>query len=221
MKKILYVLIIPVFLFSEQYDYSLLDYNSTSPTYQLDVWNPEYSGFITLHYFSTQGWAGWTATFGQLSDFQEELRSDDGYENIVFIAVGQTNISAFNENFCANSDLPLVMDPYPDLPIRQQFAPYGQDHYLVILDYDGNFIDYIDIPNLGNAQKSYIRNILEEYYEQSILGDINQDSILNVQDIILVVNLVLSAEYSNIADLNSDSVLNVLDIIALVNIILS
>ena len=156
-----------------------------------------------------------------MSDFQEELRTDDGYENIVFIAVGQTNISAFNENFCANSDLPLVMDPYPDLPIRQQFAPYGQDHYLVILDYDGNFIDYIDIPNLGNAQKSYIRNILEEYYEQSILGDINQDSILNVQDIILVVNLVLSAEYSNIADLNSDSVLNVLDIIALVNLILS
>ena len=55
MRKILYILIIPVFLFSEQYDYSLLDYNSTSPTYQLDVWNPEYSGFITLHYFSTQG----------------------------------------------------------------------------------------------------------------------------------------------------------------------
>ena len=220
MKKILLILSFTSYIFCN-YQYSLEDYNTTSPTFGDNVWEPEYLDYITMHYFATQGWAGWTATFGQLSDFQEELRSDDGYENIVFIAVGQTNISAFNENFCANSDLPLVMDPYPDLPIRQQFAPYGQDHYLVILDYDGNFIDYIDIPNLGNAQKSYIRNILEEYYEQSILGDINQDSILNVQDIILVVNLVLSAEYSNIADLNSDSVLNVLDIIALVNIILS
>ena len=103
-----------------------------------------------------------------MSNFQEELRNEDGYENIVIIAVGQTNISSFNNNFCANSDLPLVMDPYPDLPIRQQFAPYGQDHYLVIVDYDGEFIDYIDIPNLGNAQKSYIRNILEEYYGLAI-----------------------------------------------------
>jgi hypothetical protein len=52
-----------------------------------------------------------------LSDFQEELRAE-GYENIVIIAVGQTNISAFNSNFTANSDLPLVMDPYPLLPVR-------------------------------------------------------------------------------------------------------
>ena len=36
----------------------------------------------------------------------------EGNENIIIIAVGQTNISAFNSNFCANSDLPLVMDPY-------------------------------------------------------------------------------------------------------------
>ncbi len=37
------------------YNYSLEDYNSTSPTYGLDVWNPEYSGYITLHYFGSQG----------------------------------------------------------------------------------------------------------------------------------------------------------------------
>ena len=37
------------------YEYSLEDYNSSSPTYGLDVWNPEYSDYITLHYFSSQG----------------------------------------------------------------------------------------------------------------------------------------------------------------------
>ena len=129
-----------------------------------------------MHYFATQGWAGWTATFGQLSDFQEELRSEDGYENIVIIAVGQTNISSFNNSFCANSDLPLVMDSYPSLPIREQFSPYGQPHNLVILDYEGNYIGHVDVPNLGNAQKNYIRSILEEYCVQSNLGDINADS---------------------------------------------
>ena len=55
------------------YNYSLEDYNSASPSYGLDVWSPQYSDHITLHYFSSQGWGGWSNTFGQLSDFQEEL----------------------------------------------------------------------------------------------------------------------------------------------------
>ena len=220
MKKILSILLFSSYMFCN-YDYSLEDYNTTSPTYGNNVWEPEYLDYITMHYFSTQGWAGWTATFGQLSNFQEELRNDDGYENIVIIAVGQTNISAFNDNYCANSDLPLVMDPYPGLPIREQFSPYGLDHYLVILDYDGNYIGHIDTPSLGNTQKNYIRNVLEQHYQQSILGDINADSIVNIQDIILMVNMVLSNEFDSSADLNSDGITNILDIIQLVNMILN
>ena len=156
-----------------------------------------------------------------MSNFQEELRSEDGYENIVIIAVGQTNISSFNNNFCANSDLPLVMDPYPDLPIREQFSPYGQDHYLVILDYNGNYISHIDLLSLGNTEKNYIRSVLEQHYQQSILGDINEDALVNIQDIILVVNLILDGEFNLVADINSDNIVNILDIIQLVNIILN
>jgi len=156
-----------------------------------------------------------------LSNFQEELRNDDGYENIVIIGVGQTNISEFNDNFCANSDLPLVMDLYPNLPIREQFSPFGLDHYLVILDFDGNYIEHIDLPNLGNAQKNYIRNILEEYFNNSLIGDINDDSVVNVQDIILLVNMILSNQIDFIADLNEDSNVDILDVILLLNIILN
>jgi len=220
MKKILFILLLSSYILCN-YEYSLEDYNTTSPTYGSYVWMSEYSDYITMHYFATQGWAGWTATFGQLSNFQEELRNDDGYENIVIIAVGQTNISSFNNNFCANSDLPLVMDPYPELPIREQFSPYGLDHYLVILDYNGDYIDHIDVPNLGNTQKNYIRGILEEYYMQSILGDINADAVINIQDIILLVNMILSNQVDSIADLNFDGSINILDVIQLVNIILS
>ena len=155
-----------------------------------------------------------------MSNFQEELRSEDGYENIVIIAVGQTNISSFNNNFCANSDLPLVMDSYPSLPIRAQFSPYGLDHYLVVLDYNGNYIDHIDVFSLGNSEKSQIRSILEEYYQQSIIGDVNGDSVINIQDIVFTINLVISGEYNSAADLNSDGIINVLDIVQIVNIIL-
>ena len=156
-----------------------------------------------------------------MSDFQDELRNDDGYENIVIIGVGQTIMEGANNSFCANSDLPLVMDPYPDLPIRSQFAPYYDSHALIILGYDGNYLGHIDVSGLGTTQKNYIRNILEEHYEQSILGDLNDDSTLNIQDIILMVNLILNSQQNPLADLNSDNIINVLDIIQLVNIILN
>ena len=220
MKKTLLILISTAYIFCN-YEYSLQDYNTTSPTYGNNVWEPEYLDYITMHYFGTQNWGGWTATFGQLSNFQDELRNDDGYENIVIIGIGQTIMSGSNNAFCANSDLPLVMDLSPDLPIREQFSPYYQSHSLIILNYDGSYIGDIDVTNLGDVQKNYIRSVLEEYYDQSIQGDLNADSILNVQDIILLVNMVLSDEFDSSADLNSDDTINVLDIIQLVNIILN
>ena len=53
-----------------------------------------------------------------------------------------------------------------------------------------------------------------------ILGDINSDNELNVQDLILVVNLILINEYTNLADLNLDNTLDILDIVQIVNLIL-
>ena len=43
---------------------------------------------------------------------------------------------------------------------------------------------------------------------------------MNILDVVLLVNMVLSDEYNAIADLNNDGVINILDIVALVNIIL-
>ena len=221
MKRLLLIFLFPICLFAD-YEYTLQDYNSTSPTYGLNVWQPEYTDFITLHYFSSQGWSGWTGTFGQLSNFQNELRDDDGYENVVIIAVGQSNISNFNNNFTANSDLPLVMDPYPTLPIRDQFSPYGQHKQVVILDYDASFLGVITLNSgLNNTAKNYIRNIIEEHYQQSVLGDVNGDSIVNIQDIILLVNMILTGGTDIVADINSDGMINVLDIIQVVNMILN
>ena len=53
------------------------------------------------------------------------------------------------------------------------------------------------------------------------LGDINQDEIINIQDVIIAINLILNGEFDLIADINFDSAVNVLDIIQLVNIILN
>ena len=55
----------------------------------------------------------------------------------------------------------------------------------------------------------------------SIIGDVNEDSTVNILDVVLTVNFILTNQYNNLADLNSDGNVDVLDIILLVNIILS
>jgi len=60
-----------------------------------------------------------------------------------------------------------------------------------------------------------------DYLEQSILGDINNDDIVNILDVVLLVNIVLGAmEDDSSGDLNEDEIINILDIVLLVNIIL-
>ena len=51
-------------------------------------------------------------------------------------------------------------------------------------------------------------------------GDLNNDSVIDILDIIGLVNIVLSGTYLDYADLNDDSFNNILDIIMIVNIIL-
>ena len=52
-------------------------------------------------------------------------------------------------------------------------------------------------------------------------GDVNSDSNINIQDIVLVINLILNSEYDYLADLNLDNIVDVLDIVQLVNLILN
>ena len=75
--------------------------------------------------------------------------------------------------------------------------------------------DQIDDYWIARANKYSV-----EYFENLVLGDINQDGILNILDIVMIVNIVLSSEFNESADLNSDGIVNVLDIVQLVNIIL-
>ena len=59
-----------------------------------------------------------------------------------------------------------------------------------------------------------------------ILGDLNEDGIINIQDIIILINISLATidptDYQNIAgDINGDSTIDILDIITCINIILN
>ena len=56
----------------------------------------------------------------------------------------------------------------------------------------------------------------------SILGDLNLDNDINILDVIILVNHILSSANVELdgADINNDGDINILDIVSLVNIIL-
>ena len=79
---------------------------------------------------------------------------------------------------------------------------------------DGGAIIAIDSGQFGFLKLNNIQNILIE-------GDINGDSSVNVQDVVLAINLALSNAYNNLADLNSDNQIDVLDVVLIINIVLN
>ena len=85
---------------------------------------------------------------------------------------------------------------------------------------DGTYNGYLFVNT--NAEDVSIPIVLTVSDEPQLLGDINNDGLLNVQDIVIVVNnYILEGIYSDIADMNQDGNLNVLDVILLVGIIIN
>jgi len=100
--------------------------------------------------------------------------------------------------------------------------PYGE-----VQEYALNWLKYHTMDD-ANACESLLQfpNSASEYLTnidcaESMLGDLNNDLLINVQDVVLIVNLVLTAQYNASADLNLDGIINVLDIVQIVNIILN
>ena len=98
------------------------------------------------------------------------------------------------------------------------------------IDTPSSNIDFnLNLISNENDHVKYNKDIPLTYFvEESItlLGDLNQDSILSVLDLILLINIILGNEEPTSSqllagDLNQDSIINILDAIALVNIIIS
>ena len=81
---------------------------------------------------------------------------------------------------------------------------------------------------LTNTSEYYgaiqIENALFDFAESasfSAPGDINQDGVLSILDVIILINIVLDGGYDTLADINSDGSIDILDVVQLVGIILS
>ena len=81
---------------------------------------------------------------------------------------------------------------------------------------DDNYCE--ELQQVPNSASLYLNNI---DCDQTASGDINGDSTVNIQDVILMINLILSGSFDFYADMNYDSAVDVLDVVQLVNLILN
>ena len=92
-------------------------------------------------------------------------------------------------------------------------------------DWAGEDIDLTDdggaIVAVDNGQFGFLK-LSDIQSNMSMLGDINNDSTIDVLDAVLLVNIVLGISTSNSnADINQDGSYNVLDVVQLINFIIN
>ena len=153
---------------------------------------------------------------------------EDGYDQMLIIAVGQSNLqNNFGANFCANSTLPLVLDEVSEgFPIRELLD--GDHRDLIFINGEGEIVGEVQLSSANfSVYENQVRDIIiNNYPSQSQLGDLNQDGMINIQDIVLIIGGILNTidltdTQISLADINQDSTIDILDIVQVINIILN
>jgi hypothetical protein len=123
-------------------------------------------------------------------------------------------------NWLTVSPLNLILEPGATDQINLSFnttsIPAGGYNYILNLKTNDFHFSYIEIPVMLNVDGTPCGG--------AQLGDLNSDSLWNILDIILIVNIILydtedECEFY-ISDMNGDENINVLDIVLVINLIL-
>ena len=105
--------------------------------------------------------------------------------------LGTDGVHGFGENYDVVANLRMFNTTYPSIR-NYNYLPLSERNQFV------NYVQGDEIP----------------------YGDLNQDGVINITDVIGLVNMIINNEYSDIADVNNSESLNVTDVIALVNTII-
>ena len=122
-----------------------------------------------------------------------------------------------NGNEISEGETIGTYNAYWTLLSNQELIPIGTRAIRVIL---------MGTRYAGDDNDSYFDDLFLKIYQEQdclgTLGDLNDDGVINILDVILLVNIVLgNEESSSLTDMNNDGQTNILDIIILVNIILN
>ncbi len=154
-------------------------------------------------------------------------------DDIIFVGISNTNNQNIINNFIEENSLtfPILYDTgspggvqggdvYDMYYMPNDGSPYPRDF---IIDQDG-IIAYANNEIDTAWMLAVINDLIENNY--TLQGDINQDLVINILDVVLMINFILSIQEPTeeqfwSADLNADNIINVLDIVLIVNIILN
>jgi len=113
-----------------------------------------------------------------------------------------------------------------------ELGPYayvdGEDEWINIMGLtapDQTYWSLEYVPEINTARfGTYGRGIWDFIIDENIdllYGDINQDTIINIQDVISLINIILDdSDFMVVADMNQDDMIDVIDVVLLVNFIL-
>ena len=154
-------------------------------------------------------------------------------DEVLLIGISNTNNQNVISDFIAQGGLtfPILYDPgssggvqggdtYDLYYMPNDGSPYPRDFVINqegIIAYANNEIDTA-------WMLSVINDLL--LINNGVLGDINQDSIVNILDVVLLINFILSSEnlsdnQLSSSDMNTDGIINILDVVLIINIILN
>ena len=154
-------------------------------------------------------------------------------EDVILIGISNTNSQSIISDFVEENGLtfPILYDSgssggvqggdtYDLYYMPNDGSPYPRDF---VVDQEG-IIVYANNEIDTEWMLYEINNLID--FTNGLLGDINQDLIINVLDIISLINFVLESDAPTsdefvLSDLNQDNIINVLDIVSLVNLILN
>ena len=225
MKILLSILFLPFLSLSilfGQYDYTLVDLNPNSTSFQENVGPNISSDQITLHYFGYYYWGICAARFEQLDDLLEGI-NDLGYSQVKLVGIGKSTHESSLGNWTSGNASSVCMDESP-FNVWNGWSASQRD--LFVLDHNGDLVLSQNISSgLPSNLQSTIIDLIESIPSGSILGDLNEDGTINVIDVVNLVNIILGGSSSEqqlaAGDINQDGTINVIDAVQLVNIILN
>ena len=218
-----------LFSFTISLDYSLEDVNSTSPTFD-EVVGPSYfleQDKLTITFFGWETWGGWRTVFAQLCDLSNNDAWDTNKAVLVGLGNGSGGSGALDQMVGQEgNDSPWVQDP--DLEVWAEFLGSSSSPRRQVVLLDGDLNKRYQFQYAGSgitpAQEIELIDAIGELVNElsQLQGDMNQDNILNVLDVIIIVNMALGTIETNLnGDMNGDGGINILDVVLLANIILT
>ena len=135
--------------------------------------------------------------------------------------INDNNVNLFDlSDFINDSDITQWIWDFGDGASDTNFNGYANHTYSNSGIYDISLI----VKNIyGYYSEPHIETI---QIGSALAGDVNDDNILNILDIVMMVNFVLGSQSPtdqqfNSSDMNDDNILNILDIVTLVNTVLN